>query len=384
MPATVLKSLAVDAESTFGVFPTDRSGYAVIPAEEIAFAPTQEHLARPVQSASFGHKQTGITGPKGGTLTFKVGLHGLSTAADSGAAATEHAWVRDLLEACGLTRSAGTGDEISGTASTTTTVNVTNGANFAVGQFVVVAGEVRLVTAINANALTVTPALSAAPTTAGVDVHASAAYWLTGSDPSKSVSFIVAGDDHDYIASGCNGVVSLDTVAAGARPMLTLTFNVDTWSRDTSSLTGTLPALAMPNGIVAKASPFWWGSAKRAVREVGFATGQAIVAKASTAGNDGRSGWAYSDAEPVLTASAYRSGDTSDALQTDFETPTTRGFVLQLGSSPGRLFAVAAEVAQITSYPAEADAEGLVSLPLTASVKSPSTSGLPVFSLGFC
>lgn len=380
MPATILKALAVATESTFGAHDTDQSNYARIPAEEIAFTPEQEHLARPVQSQTLGHHQTGIVGRKGGTLTFRIGLHGLQSAATG--AASEYAWMKPLLEACGYTRSAGTGTTVDGSSATTTSVPVVSAAGLAVGQLVVIGGEARLVTDIIANTLTVAPALSSAPGDSD-PVHAAASYWLTGSEPSESVSFIAKMDGHSYIAAGCNGVVAIDSVSAGQRPMLTFTFNVDRWTRSVSGLTSTYPALSMPNGIVARASPFWWGATRRAVREVGFNPGQTIVEKASTEGDQGRAGWAYSNAEPALSAVAHRSTDANDALQTDYETPTTRTLLMQLGSAPGRMAAIAAEVAQLTSYPAEGDAEGLVTLPVEAAVKSPSTSGLPPFALGF-
>jgi len=386
MGATILKSLHSKAEGSFGVFPTDQSTYAALPAEQIEWTPEAEHLAREVQSRTLGAKQTGITGRKGGTLTFRVGLHGLTAAATG--APSEYGWMADLMAACGMTRSTGAGTTVSGTGSTTTAVDVADAAGFAVGRFAVIGGEARLVTAVDTSGsphvLTVTPALSSAPGTNGAPVHGSVNYRLTGTTPAGTVSLIAGGDGYTYIFSGCAGTVTLETVAAGERPMLAFTLQVDRWTRDPSTLTGTLPALTMPSAIVAKASPFYWGASLRAVRDVAFDPALNIVALETTAGAEGRSGWRYTDAVPVLNATAYRSTDTSDTLQADFEAHTTRTALLQLGAAAGGIFAVAAEVAQLTSYPAEGDADGLVTLPMTAEVKASSTATMPLFAMGFC
>lgn len=388
MGATVLKAISVIEEVTWSTAPA--SGYTRIPAEEITCTPDTEYLDRAIQTTTLATRQTGIKGAQGATLTFSVGLHGLAAAATG--AASEHAWIGPIMKACGFAlvgAAVGTGTTISGTASTTTSVNVVSAAGFDVGSIVVIAGEARLVTAVDTastpDAITVTPALSAAPTTEGVVVYASATYQpITDSTPDSTLSFVYKGDGYDYVLSGCNGTFELPSVSANGRPMLNFSFSANKLDRDASG-TGTFPSLGtLPTPIVAKSSPLWWGASKRGVREMSFSPGLTLAPQLTTEDANGRAAWAYSDGEPVASLVAYRSTDANDALQTDYETPTTRTVLAQLGSAAGAMFVIAAEVAQIVAYPAEGDADGLVTLPISLGIKAPTTTSMPVAVVAFC
>lgn len=380
MGISILKSLAVADEVAWSTAPTNQASYARIPAEDITWTPEEEFIPRAVQVATLGEAVSGVVGGKGGTVAFKVGLHGLATAGSG--LAVEHAWIAGLMAACGFTGAVGTGTTITGAGSTTTVLDVTSEAGIAAGSIVVVNGEARLVTAVATGQITVAPALSAIPAATDV-VHATASYTLTGPTPSKSVSFIAKGDGYTYTFSGSNGTVQLETVSARGRPMLAFTFSVDSWSR-TTALTGTFPAMgALPTAIVARSSPVWWGATKTPVRELSFDPGLTLTAQATTEGAHGRSAWVLTASAAVATCVAYRSTDASDALQADFEGATLRSLVAQIGSTPGAMFVVAAEQAQIEAYPAEGDADGLVTLPLTLGVKSASTAGLKPYTLAF-
>ena len=301
--------------------------------------------------------------------------------------AAPYGWVSRLMKACGYTETLNAGTVVTGSGSTTTVVDVTSAADIAAGSVVRINGQCRLVTAVNTAAtpdnITITPALSGIPSAADV-VYASASYVSTGPNPAASFSFVVAGDGHNYVATGCNGVVALAQVDARGRVMLGFTFSVDSWSRDVSGFTSTFPTLTMPTTLLGLGSPIHWGSAtSRPAASFAFDPKRTIAAQATTEGSNGRNAWVYTDEAAEATFTAYRASSTNDALQTDFETPTSRTLVAQLGgnSTTAYNFVVAAQVTQITAYPAEGDTGGIVSLPITLGVKAPTTTTLPLYAL---
>jgi hypothetical protein len=387
MPISGLKRVAIAEESTWSTAPTAYSSYVAIPAEEVAFAPEYELLARPTQSNSFGVKYTGQLGGKGGQLTFRIPVPALTTAAASGDAATIASWFSRTMKACGFTETLGTGTAVSGGSSTTTAVDVTSAAGIAAGSVVRISGACRLVTASNTastpDQITVAPALSGGPADTTV-VYSGASYVSTGAEPAASFSLVLEQDGTYYVASGCNGVVTMPEADARGRLTLAVTISVNTWSRDVSGFTGSFPALTVPTGLNMLGSPMHWGSATpRGIGVFGFDPQRTIVPLPTTSDANGRGAWRYTDETARATFRAYRSTDGSDALQTDFETPTTRTLVMQMGgdSAAGSNFVVACQVAQIAAYPAETDANGILTLPITAEAKVPSTSGLKPFSL---
>ena len=90
------------------------------------------------------------------------------------------------------------GSSVSGSGATTTSIPVQagHGARFTVGGYVVINGQSRLVTAISTDTLTVSPALSAAPTDATAVAHDTAA------------NIVVLGQY--LLAAGCSRLIVLD------------------------------------------------------------------------------------------------------------------------------------------------------------------------------
>jgi hypothetical protein len=71
-----LKALYVAAEVTPGTDPSaDGAGYSPLYAQDIAFAPTQDAIERPLQRPSLT-KLGPVAGAKGGTVTFKLEVRG--------------------------------------------------------------------------------------------------------------------------------------------------------------------------------------------------------------------------------------------------------------------------------------------------------------------
>ena len=120
------------------------------------------------------------------------------------------------------------GDIISGTASTTTVVNVTDGTRFKKGTFILVEvnGEMEFakITNISTNALTVSPALSAAPAVAGKIVRNLYNYAPAETHAaSLSVAQAFVNDSTaQVVAFGCYGDVSFDLPEYGKIPSMSL------------------------------------------------------------------------------------------------------------------------------------------------------------------
>jgi hypothetical protein len=381
------RRLCIAVESSWGTNSTTFSDYAAIPAEGIQWTPAEDHLARPIQSATFGEKYTGVTGGKGGTLTYTTVVPALTTQADSGNSAAVAAWFSRSMIGCGYSENAGTGTTISGTSSTTTSVNVTDASDIAVGSVLRVGTGVRLVTAVNTgatpDAVTVSPALASAPTTNGVTVYSALTYTATGANPSNSYAFVLEMDGKHYVLQGCNGRDSLAATNARDLGRLTWTWSVNSFERSVSGFSGSFPALTVPTSLTCLGSSLLWGSSTRSIASFGFDPQRQIQPLITTENANGRGAWVFTDEVPQATFQAYRSTDESDALHSDFETPTTRTVIMSLGgtTSTGANFVIAAEVAQLTAYPAETDANGILALPSTVGIKAPSTSSMPIYSL---
>ena len=120
------------------------------------------------------------------------------------------------------------GDFISGTASTTTTLNVTDGTRFKKGTFIAVQVgaemEFAKITNISTNALTIAPALSAAPATGGEIVrnlyNFCPAETLTSSLTIQQA--FVPDATAQVTANGCYGDVSFDLPEFGKLPSMSL------------------------------------------------------------------------------------------------------------------------------------------------------------------
>jgi hypothetical protein len=120
------------------------------------------------------------------------------------------------------------GDVISGTASTTTSINVTDGTRFVKGTFIAVevAGQMEWakITNIVTNALTIAPALSAAPTTAGTIVRNLYNFAPAETHTSSlTIQQAFVGDANAQVtANGCYGDVSFDLPEFGKLPSMSL------------------------------------------------------------------------------------------------------------------------------------------------------------------
>ena len=143
------------------------------------------------------------------------------------------------------------GDTISGSSSSAVLINVTDGTRFRKGTFIVVevAGEMEFakITNIATHALTIAPALSAAPT-AGTEVVRNLYNYCPAETHTSSLSVqqaFVNDPTAQVTAFGCYGDVSFDLPEYGKIPSMALALTA-------SAFTG--PATASPPISVASAS----------------------------------------------------------------------------------------------------------------------------------
>ena len=143
------------------------------------------------------------------------------------------------------------GDTISGSSSTPTLINVTDGTRFRKGTFIVVevAGQMEFakITNISTHALTIAPALSAAPT-GGTEVVRNLYNYCPAETHTSSLSVqqaFVNDPTAQVTAFGCYGDVSFDLPEYGKIPSMALALTA-------SAFTG--PATAAPPISVVSAS----------------------------------------------------------------------------------------------------------------------------------
>lgn len=376
----VLKALAVNPESTWSTAAsTDYNDYLRVPAEGLEYTPAQDFIEREVQTLVLGQHVAGVVGRKGGTVKFKTGIPGNSTAGASTVAAVAQQWFKECLEGCGLASNADTGTVVSGAGSTTTVVDVSSAAAIEVGNFVMISGEVRMVTAVDTGAtpdnITVTPALSGAPANAVV-VYAGVKFSTSDGDPG-TVTFVAKGDNTLYRFLGCKGTAKLEDVEAGKRPMISWEFQVDTW--DTTEPSNTFPSPILTNHIkTATGGAVLWGTTATVTAGFTFDQGRTLQEKASVAGTQGRSGWVVAQEKPTASLKPYR----STSYATDFAAETERQLLLQIGTSVQQTFAIYVHKAQITDgQTPTADVGGVVGHDLKLKVNDAQTSTYPQWAL---
>lgn len=392
---TKLGALWVKAEATFSTDPdTDGSSYAMVPAEGVTVTLTKPPIEREVQRSGLGQSISSTPGQKGGTVAFKIPLHGLATAGASGVAAALDPWLDALIKACGYSVNLDTGTAViavpTGT-TTTTVVEVDSAATITVGTLVMIAGEIRLVTATNTagtDTITVTPALSAAPAGATV-VYASATALIDDADYEPTTcAFAWKHNGDEVTLLGCAGTLKVEPYDAGTRPMLSLEFQVNSWANTTNktdvptSVTYRSPLLAKRNSGDTTGSCLLWGSTATplASSKTGFDPALTLSPKPSDSGIEGRIGWAVTNEAAMFDVTPYSAQST---YYTDYEAGTNRTAVLQLGNAAGAAFAIAAEQTQIMDLPGEADVGGIRGSSLKLRVRNPTTANAPGFVLGW-
>lgn len=382
---TKLGSLFVKAESSFSVDPdTDGSSYLQVPAIDVKWDPSQNVIEREVVRSTLGKSISSKPGQKGGKLTFKVPVAGLYTGAGDGVTGVLPTWLTPLFEASGTVTAAGVGTTVSGGSSTTTSVDLTSAAGISAGTHVMISNEIRLVTAKSGSTITVTPALSSAPSN-GTVVYSGVSVVLdvnSATHEPTTVAFVWKSDGDEETILGCAGTWKIENFDAGARAMISFEFQANTWDNTTnkSSLPTTFPTLtteilAQRSSGATKGSALYWGSTATAVATAGvaFDPGLTLAPKPNVGGIEGRAGWVVTAENARMSVKPYSAQTT---YRTDFVTPTLRTAHLQVGSASEAAFAVSMQQAQIVDLPKESDIGGIRAHELVLRARAPSVSGL--------
>lgn len=226
----------IGEESTFGTTPSGSFPNAMTRAFPLGDGLILEGLAEemlPVGDERV-RRLDAIHPVHGLRIASKVGaLKMLLKSTPAGAQLVDGASIAALTPALVLNHALGPamadqGDVISGTASTTTVINVTDGTRFVKGTFIAVEVASQMewakITNIVTNALTIAPALSAAPTTAGTIVRNLYNFAPAETHTSSlTIQQAFVGDATAQVtANGCYGDVSFDLPEFGKLPSMSL------------------------------------------------------------------------------------------------------------------------------------------------------------------
>jgi hypothetical protein len=209
-------------------------------------------------------RSPGVLMPRNETrFEFKTNLETFTTKAGSGVAATKH-WLGYMLEAAFGTSSSrlSTGTTISGTASTTTAINVTDASTHRAGGAIGIVNastgllEIREIESVDTGAtpdqIVVKMAFGAAPTTAGVTVYGAATYFLHNHPngvASPYMQFALEGyalAHRWFLPTGALESFTIDEFVAPTIPQLGFKWMHPSWfsangTDTTMNLLGTLP-----------------------------------------------------------------------------------------------------------------------------------------------
>ena len=236
-------SLFAKKEATEGTANAPAAGDAILCAG----------LAPKLQRDFHPRKYRGSVGQRPGVIGAQTGP-GLSFESEIKGNGTNNTCELDeLLEAAfGAVSAGGASTTITGSASTTTSINVVSDSGFTVGNMVNIqlttggVFESTMITAVSGGGvLTVSPALTAAPVTAGTTVDEMRTYQIIV--PPAGVNSLTmdvfynadagAGQFDRFV--GCHGNVKWSSPRAGSIPMLAWEFLAWNWVQ---SLTGTRPS----------------------------------------------------------------------------------------------------------------------------------------------
>jgi hypothetical protein len=243
-------------EASFGIDPaaTGSTMKHVKALPDMTFQPSIEVIERMGLVGDLV-TQDHVMGPQGGKLAFKLELKASGTPAASAVAAIASE-ASDLMEAAWGTVLRGTGALTTAGSTTTSIALASGGAGFAKGMAVEILGEVRIVTNVVANTLTLHKALALGAPGTGVVVNASSRFTRANSGH-KSVTFTAKRDTGlEYTFTGCKVKAKIDGIDAKGTAVLVFEVDVGAYSRTTKA---SLPASEL-SGVTAVKAPVIKGS----------------------------------------------------------------------------------------------------------------------------
>lgn len=197
--------------------------------------PVAADAVRPLTASVNGKAPFAMFADKRGTSTQqgvidqkKTGEFSLECYAYTTTAGTAPDWA-DLLTSGGWQAEGSGNTTVRGTASTTTQVNVAGVAGMGAGSCIVVGGEIRRITAVDATPgaahVTVTPALTTAPTTAGVTVSGGIVYKPKDSKDTVPDALTLWAFNNRSADRAIGGVIGSSTLTMGGDEASRITFS---------------------------------------------------------------------------------------------------------------------------------------------------------------
>lgn len=326
----------------------------------------------------------GVAGARSGTFSFETDVLASGSLAAASSPANTSA-LHGLFQGCGYDATIGTSSAVSGSGSSTNSIDVTTATweSFPLGSAVQVNGEARFVNAytdggVGADTLGCTPNLSDSPDDT-VAVNASTLYAKSTSGNVYGVCLELERDGVRTTMTGCKGNVVLSL--GEAKASFSWTFNVDHWTREIEAApynAGSAYTTALP--VLSHERLFW-------LDEVATNIGGAISASMNvdtmpiniqgSNGVNGRSGYQVtnlSDATMTFRQLLTASGELD--AEGVWGARTAKAIHLVLGSH-GNCVALRMPVAGTVEVPSPDDESGMLMTPVVMKAHDAGTYANP-------
>jgi hypothetical protein len=275
----------------------------------------------------------------------------------------------------------------SGTHTTTRIFAAGIDSDAAVGQAVLVNGEARSITATGSDYVDLNMALSAAPSD-GDTATISTTVYLDEDATQEYLDFLAIGhataDQRQMLACQCTGL-ELQGLGVGELPKLGYSMGVNDWQWVPS---GERDALESTSASQGNDPPVNRGLGGLFFGDHGSTTRAAVKGAISGIGNliayqdvpdhtgaNGIGGWQKMPIGDGITASFSMLFDEDmDGLYTDFNTPTAKQFIFQLGSTAQKCCAIELQRCYLLATPTETDVSGLQGVEVSVSADEGTTT----------
>jgi len=385
MGSTKIRSVYRATEAQFAVDPSANGAlYQFIHAADVAPSPSfGESIDRTVQNDTLDHPGT-IIGAQGGTLGFKAELRGPgSTLAADDTKTASHGEVGEALEAIFGSARKGQGTTFTGTWTSTGGKSKGQLASMTGVQVGDILYRVNSKGRVEARpVVTKTTDIEVSPPWSEIPTAASKCYamvnYIASNSGQKTESYVVKGDDFEWLLQGLMGTVQLEALTARGLGMLGFTYQVDRVNHKSTKASLPAAADAFPNPPVAVRAPCWINGVQTMITEFSFDLGNDVQPKLATEGDQGRYGWAVVGQARAASAKVYYSADVIDLYQAGTKFPVF--FFVENG--PGNVMAVYIPAAQIVADPSLEDNAGQNGQTLALRATKPASGPSFVLAIG--
>lgn len=369
-----IRAVYQETEASFSAGPSvaDGSSMRFIHASSPAPAPDWGEVIQKDEQNDTLDDPGVIIGAPGGTFSFSVKGRGpgSANAALAGVAAQYGEVGRSLRAVFG----AGSLPEgaVAAAGWTTTSGDVDDASTWSKGEMIYrtvgTAQEMRVISAVSGNTVTVFPAWSSAP--AENDVFVACANAKSSDGGQQSECFLVKGYDWKHLFNGCMGNVKLSLTARGV-PSFAFDYLIDNPKRDNSGITA-LPAATdpWPDTSPVVCSPLWLNGTQILINQLDFDLGndrQAVLATGACP--TGRSEWRIAAQKKVITLKRQF----SDAMIDSFVAADNLSVFWQSKGKLGNILGLWIPKAQIVVNPNVEDQSGIDGQSVQLVAKRPDT-----------